>query len=153
MWSHHISCIWSAAALCMVLMSLPCVKTSLATGFIRFDMFLAWFQGFAHCFYLRFWLISSEITAHLRLLHDCFMSKLQPAPMSAHVIAPDRTRTPKAHVWERGRGEGHGSVYLASQGAPARACGLGLVRLHPSHSEGFLFSSRRDPAAGERSGA
>ena len=65
--------------------------------------------------------------------------------MSAHVIAPDRTRTPKAHVWERGRGEGHGSVYLTSQGAPARACGLGLVRLHPSHSEGFLFFVPKGP--------
>ena len=74
--------------------------------------------------------------------------------MSAHVIAPDRTRTPKAHVWERGRGEGHGSVYLASQGAPARACGLGLVRLCTLRiPKDFIFSSRRDPAAGERSGA
>ena len=87
----------------------------------------------------------AEITAHLRLLHDCFMSKFR--MQAAHVIAP------QAHVWERGRGEGHGSVYLASQGAPARSCGLGAGSGCTMSHEVFYFSSRRDPAAGERSGA
>ena len=47
---------------------------------------------------------------------------------------------PQAHVWERGRGEGHGSVYLASQGAPARSCGLGAGSgCTMSHEVFFIF--------------
>ena len=56
---------------------------------------------------------------------------------------------PQAHVWERGRGEGHGSVYLASQGAPARSCGLGAGSgCTMSHEVFFYFRPEGTPQPG-----
>ena len=87
------------------------------------------------------------------------MSKLQPAPMSAHVIAPDRTRTPKAHVWERGRGEGHVLGLSRIAGCPCSCMWVGAGQVAPfAFRRIFIFRPEGTPQPGsgaerKRSGA